>query len=119
MKRIGLRAALLRGVLCARWAAGADLELLPADFEAAPPGWDCVGGQEFPGHKASLGRDTGVAHGGASCRLRADCTARGVMLRKTKDEGRIPNVEVRENLSASISVHQRLKVFRVLGAFRG
>jgi hypothetical protein len=52
------------------------------DFEAAPQGWNYVGGQEFPGVTGSLAPDTSVAHGGgASYRLQADFTGGGATWR--------------------------------------
>ena len=86
MNRIELSAALLCGVLCASFAAGAVQEMLLDDFEAAPQGWSYVGGQEFPGAKGSLARDVSVAHGGsASYRLQADFTGGGAYVGVWRD----------------------------------
>ncbi len=52
MKRIGLSAA-----FCARsWRQARTWKLLLDDFEAAPQGWNHVGGPEFPGAKGSPNR---------------------------------------------------------------
>lgn len=86
MSRIELSAALLCGVLCASFAAGAAQEMLLDDFEAAPQGWSYVGGQEFPGAKGLLARDVSVAHGGsASYRLQADFTGGGAYVGVWRD----------------------------------
>lgn len=48
------------------------------DFEAAPQGWEYVGGWEFPGAKGSLEWDEAVAHKGkGSLRLDADFSKGG------------------------------------------
>src|SRR5262245_2487480 len=49
-------------------------EALPLDdFEAEAAGWRFIGGEEFPGAKGALRRDTTRAHGGKACsRLEAD-----------------------------------------------
>ncbi len=55
------------------------------DFEGPNVGFNFTLGQEFPGAKGSLTRDTATAHGGkASARLQADFTAGGVYVAMTK-----------------------------------
>jgi hypothetical protein len=62
-------------------------EVLPLDdFEAEPEGWRFVGGEEFPGAKGALRRDTALSHGGrASSRLDADFRGGGVYVGTWKD----------------------------------
>ncbi len=67
-----------------RSPGGATLPL--DDFETDPPGWRFVGGEEFPGAKGSLRRDTSRSHGGkASCRLVADFRGGGAYVGIWKD----------------------------------
>lgn len=67
-----------------RRAAGAVLPL--DDFEAEPGGWKFVGGEEFPGAKGSLTRDTARSHGGkGSYRLDADFRGGGAYVGAWKD----------------------------------
>ena len=87
MNRVGVAAVIVCGVLCAALAAGeapkpevaaAESRVSLDDFEADPQGWKFIGGQEFPGAKGSLERDTGTAHGGkGSYRLQADFSGGG------------------------------------------
>jgi hypothetical protein len=79
--RIGL---LLAALCCTLGALPADAAQAPQtaaaldDFESDPMAWRFVGGEEFPGAKGSLARDTAVAHaGGASLRLEADFSGGG------------------------------------------
>jgi hypothetical protein len=90
MKHIAFHAVLVCGALvalCSALAAGeapkpgaavAETRVSLDDFEADPQGWKFIGGQEFPGAKGSLERDTDAAHAGkASYRLRADFSGGG------------------------------------------
>lgn len=53
--------------------------LLVEDFEQGAPGWEYVGGWEFPGAKGTALRDQGTAHGGQHAyRLDFDFTGGGV-----------------------------------------
>ena len=48
------------------------------DFEAESKDWTYTGGEEFPGSKGSLTRDTTTAHGGQGCgKLEADLSGGG------------------------------------------
>ena len=56
------------------------------DFEAEASGWKFVGGEEFPGAKGALARDTTRAHGGkGSYRLDADFRGGGAYVGAWKD----------------------------------
>ena len=67
------------------------------DFEAAPEGWEYVGGWEFPGAKGSLEWDEAVAHKGkGSLRLDADFTKGGAYVGLWKRFGELnPTFAVR------------------------
>ncbi len=60
---------------------------MPLDnFEAEPQGWKFIGGEEFPGAKGSLARDTSRAHGGkGSYKLDADFRGGGAYVGTWKD----------------------------------
>lgn len=81
MSRVGLLITALCCVSCALPAMGApaaETVSVLDDFESDPMAWRFVGGEEFPGAKGSLERDTSVAHaGGASLRLDADFAGGG------------------------------------------
>ncbi len=63
-----------------------DKAILLDDFEAEPRGWKFVGGEEFPGAKGSLIRDTTQSHGGkASYKLSADFRGGGAYVGVWKD----------------------------------
>ncbi|MGQ9731408.1 MAG: glycoside hydrolase family 16 protein [Candidatus Zipacnadales bacterium] len=64
-----------------------------ADFEADAEGWNYVGGQEFPGAKGELVRDTTVGHNShGSLRLTADFTEGGAYVGLWKE---LPDLEGR------------------------
>jgi hypothetical protein len=80
---LALCAALLQTVP----APGQGGRALPLeDFETEPNGWRFVGGEEFPGAKGSLRRDTSLSHGGkGSYRLDADFRGGGAYVGTWKD----------------------------------
>ena len=106
MRQIGLGAVLLCGVLCAGLAAGegpkaevagAESRMLLDDFEADPQGWRFVGGEEFPGARGSLERDTSVARGGkGSCKLQADFSGGGAYVGAWRDLATLAVRDVKE-----------------------
>lgn len=106
MKQRGWHALLLCGVLWAGPAAGeapraevavAESPLLLDEFEADPQGWRFVGGEEFPGAKGSLQRDTSVAHGGkGSYRLQADFSGGGAYVGVWRDLAALGVRDVKE-----------------------
>ncbi len=76
---------------CVLWAwtaaaetSAAESLVLMDDFETDPQGWRFVGGEEFPGAKGAMTRDTTVAHGGrGSLKLTADFAGGGWSIDKT------------------------------------
>lgn len=94
MRRSGSRLAVWLALVIAPGSAparGADVpprrdSLRLDDFEAEPKGWKFVGGEEFPGAKGSLQRDTSRAHAGkGSFRLDADFRGGGAYVGSWKD----------------------------------
>jgi len=65
---------------------GAGVVLALDDFEAETKGWKFVGGEEFPGAKGALERDTSRSHGGkGSFRLDADFRGGGAYVGSWKE----------------------------------
>jgi len=66
-------------LFCFLWAAPAtESTVVLGDFESDSPAWHYVGGEEFPGAKGDLTRDTSTAHGGGgSLKLTADFAGGG------------------------------------------
>ena len=96
----GLLLALSVSVVPPQARAGADPRPQAAgsldDFESEPVGWKFVGGEEFPGAKGSLKRDTDQVHGGkGSYRLDADFRGGGAYVGCWKDikPGDLPDVD--------------------------
>ncbi len=88
--------ALLVGLAGRSSAQGPSKPVPLDDFEAEPRGWKFVGGEEFPGAKGSLVRDSTRAHGGkASYKLDADFRGGGayVGVWKDLDPAGLPDVE--------------------------